>query len=100
MKIRLQDNQVTIRLNEEDQNQLKEKGILRTFVEFPHRSLYAYLETIDVPEITGDFTEEGLQFFLPADQLHSWLSGSKVGFSSQVGKVYLVIEKDLPKKKS
>lgn len=98
MKIKLENNQVTIRLSAEDLEQLKDKGIIRTKVEFPYRPLYAYLETIDIPEISGDFTEEGFQFFFPQDQLENWSGSSKVGFKNQVGKIHLVIEKDLPKR--
>jgi hypothetical protein len=100
MKIRIQDDQVTLRITTNEIDELSQKGIIRSVTRFPNKTLYTYLETVDIPEPSVDFNDEGLIFLFPEEEIEKWSASHKVGYRSSVSDILLVIEKDLPKRKS
>jgi len=99
MKIRLLENNLNVRLEPEDLTLLESNGIIQTHLEFPNRTLFAYLEVLEMPDIQVDFTEEGIQIYLPEEELADLINTRRVGFTSEHGKITVTIEKNLPKRR-
>jgi hypothetical protein len=98
MKIKIETEELTIRLKKEDFAQLAEKGIIESHIQFVNKPLFVYFELVEIPEIDVDFTEEGIQVYFPQGLFEQWQESDRVGYKSHVQSTKVFVEKDLPRR--
>ena len=99
MKIRIGENQIILRLELDEIQQLIEKGTIQNKLNFPETTLRWTLSSYDQQDVFVRYEGTSLHFLFPKNQLAHWAHSSKVGFHHQISpELLLVIEKDMPKR--
>jgi len=104
MKVRLEDQRIVFRLNDEARTNLVHDKKIRTEVDFGNGALAFQLELSSaVSSLKMNFDKNEINVLMPENYIHLW-DKIKVGFEEDVkldnGKeVNLIIEKDLKRSK-
>ncbi len=98
MKLRLNGNNVALRLSADEIQELSKAGRIVSVTEFTNVSFHIILRIVEEDEIDIEYSSEGFIFSFPRKEIDPWIESSKVGFSRVRGQISLTIEKDLKKR--
>jgi hypothetical protein len=94
MKIRIKGNSVRYRLSRSEVDRLFKEGILNEVVEFDNAKFhYAILATKE-KLLTASLTNNTIELFMPEDMINELATTERVGFKTEFGKLFLLVEKD------
>lgn len=94
MKIRIKGNTLRYRLTRSDIASLNESGRLREQTDFAGRSLIYELKICGEVLMTATFVDNNITLNMPEAMLSEFVSTERVGFSTNSGKLFLLVEKD------
>lgn len=106
MKLRLDKNSITIRIEPHERTELQNTGNLIERISIDQNNFFQFSVSISEQNdtITASFIPNQLIVLLPKKQAENWLASGQVGIRSNVmnaqkNVIQLVIEEDLPPRK-
>ena len=99
MKLRIQEQDITLRLQPEEIDALSNTKKLTQSTKLPNGSIEITIEAKDVAEIDVIVAEKTFKFIFPSQLLAEWKNTSKVGYTRQYDKLAFTIEEDMPRKR-
>ncbi len=106
MKLRLDKNSITIRIEPDERAELFNTGSLTEQILIGQNNFFQFTvrmsDQIDI--VTASFTSNQLNVLLPENEAERWLTSAQVGIraniiSSRKSMILLVVEEDLPPRK-
>ncbi|MFB9844572.1 DUF7009 family protein [Mucilaginibacter ginsenosidivorans] len=94
MKIRIKGNSLRYRLTRSDVNAIIKEGRLEERTEFGHQTLVYALQTTTDYDLSATFHENRITLFVPHIMIDQLANTDEVGFESEQGKLFLLVEKD------
>jgi hypothetical protein len=106
MKLRLDKNNITIRIEPDERAELLRTGLLQEQISIDQNNFFQFTVSIsDQNEsVAANFTSNQLSVLLPKNLAEAWLTSGQVGvraniISSRKSMILLVVEEDLPPRK-
>jgi HSP20 family molecular chaperone IbpA len=106
MKLRLDKNSITIRIEPEERAELSRTGSLQERISIDQNNFFQFTVRMSdqIESVAANFTSNQLIVQLPKNQAEVWLTSGQVGIraniiSSQKNMILLVVEEDLPPRK-
>ncbi len=94
MKIRIKGNSLRYRLTRSEVEKLAKDGYLEDRTQFINGELVYALQRSKDDILKADFRNNYITLYMPDAMISEWVSTDKVGFKSDNGPLYLLIEKD------
>ena len=106
MKLRLDKNNITIRIAPDERDELLNTGKLSERISIDQNNSFQFAVSVNdqIDAVDASFISNQLNVQLPKNQAESWLTSGQVGvraniISSQKSIILLVVEEDLPPRK-
>jgi len=105
MKLRLDKNSITVRIEPEERAELLNTGTLTERISIAQNNSFQFIVSItdEIDAVAADFSSNQLNVLLPKNQAESWLTSGQVGIRanivSSLKNTILVVEEDLPPRK-
>jgi hypothetical protein len=94
MKIRIKGNSLRYRLTKSEVTKLAREGYLEDRTQFINGELVYALQSSKDDILKADFKNNCITLYMPETMISAWANSDKVGFESDNGSLYLLIEKD------
>ncbi|MDZ7604500.1 MAG: hypothetical protein U5K79_02705 [Cyclobacteriaceae bacterium] len=106
MKLRLDKNSITIRIEPDERAELLRAGFLQDRISIDQNNFFQFTVSISnqIETVAANFTSNQLNVLLPKNQVEKWVASGQVGIraniiSHQKSMILLVVEEDLPPRK-
>lgn len=85
MKLRIRDNSIRLRLTRSEVAEIRDAGLLQTFVSFPDGMRFAYaLESSPANVVpTAHYADDVILIRLPESAVREWADSDQVGIASE-----------------
>jgi len=100
MKLRVLEYNVTLRLHPEEIESLKSNQTLTQSTVMPGGQIEIIVKSEASENMSFEFKDSSFLFYIPKHELATWCSSNKIGFRQNYGELLVVVEKDLPKRKT
>jgi hypothetical protein len=94
MKIRIKGNSLRYRLTRTEVEQFSTKGHIEETIDFGNSQLIYALKLSKGGELSANFKDNTITMHMPENIAKEWTGTDRVGFESNDGKIYLLVEKD------
>ncbi|KAA8482871.1 hypothetical protein BDE36_1475 [Arcticibacter tournemirensis] len=94
MKLRIKGNSLRYRLTRSEVKRFCDSGYFEEIIRFGNTELIYALKKTFAHKLSASFNDNKITVFMPTVMADEWANTARVGFESNEGEVYLLVEKD------